>query len=132
MLPCCISCRITILGFAVCDSRETICFPNVLLRSSKFNMGQSRKRLYLVMVRKDVCPNKDQVENLSQVITKVLPSTLTTGWRNVWDLGFIGRETLPEIRKYTAKVLEEMQREPTFPEVAQDSLKADIVFLPCN
>ena len=57
----------------------------------------------------DVCPDKDQVENLAQVTTKVLPSTLTMGWRNAWDFGSIPRETLPEIRKYTKKVLEEMQ-----------------------
>ena len=79
------------------------------------------------MVRQDVCPDKDQVENLAQVITKVLPSTLVMGWRNAWDVGSINRETLPEIRKYTKKVLEEMQRDPTFPEVSQDSLKVDVV-----
>lgn len=46
-----------------------------VLRSSKFCLPQSRKRLYIIMVRDDVCDEKT-VQNLGEIVQKVLPQAM--------------------------------------------------------
>ena len=74
----------------------------------------------------DVCPDKDQVENLAQVTTKVLPSTLTMDGGMPGTLvpypGKPYQKSASTPRKYSKKC-----RDPMFPEVSQDSLKVDVV-----
>ncbi|CAK9023468.1 PARP-type domain-containing protein (Fragment) [Durusdinium trenchii] len=47
----------------------------MILESSKFQLPQSRKRLYIVMVRKDIC-DEAIVKNLGEVVGKVLPHAM--------------------------------------------------------
>ncbi|CAK9034023.1 PARP-type domain-containing protein (Fragment) [Durusdinium trenchii] len=46
-----------------------------LAKSSKFCLPQSRKRLYIIMVRDDVCDEKT-VQNLGEIVQKVLPQAM--------------------------------------------------------
>jgi hypothetical protein len=78
-------------------------------------MAQSRKRVFVVLVRKDVCPHPSMVQNIGELVTKVLPHSFETPFG-----GEGTRERIQDIMKYNRKILEEMGREPTFPPPAKD------------
>lgn len=78
-------------------------------------MAQSRKRLFIVMVRRDVCPNRELVDNISKLVCKVLPFSFVMPQR------YRPRETVQEICHYNTKILEELGRPRTMPEMSQDS-----------
>lgn len=47
-------------------------------RSSKYRMAQSRRRLFIVMVRRDICPHPELVDNIAKLVCKVLPFSFVT------------------------------------------------------
>ena len=84
-------------------------------RSSAFHMAQTRKRVFVVLVRKDVCPHASMVQNIGELVTKVLP--------HAFDSPFGGggtRERVHDLLKCNRTILKQMDREPTFPPPAKD------------
>lgn len=84
------------------------------LRSSKYHMAQSRKRIFVVMIRADVC-GPTYAQQLGRIITEVLPHATYNE-----NGGALYRENIQDLRAYTQKILAEMEREPTTPPISQD------------
>lgn len=70
-------------------------------------MAQTRRRIFIVMVREDIC-DETFAEQLSRVITDVLPHALYNEHG-----GPPYRETIQDLMKYNRSVLEVMGKEPT-------------------
>ncbi len=77
-------------------------------------MAQSRRRIFIVMIREDIC-DETFAEQLSRVITDVLPHALYNEHG-----GPHYRETIQDLIKYNQSVLESMDKQPTRPPVCQD------------
>lgn len=81
-------------------------------------MAQSRRRLFIVMIRSDVCSD-DFVQNIGNLVCKVLPFSFHADV----PCGPYSRETVGQIRLFTNEVLKQLQMEPTMPEPSQDILR---------
>lgn len=81
-------------------------------------MAQSRKRLFIVMVRSDVCSD-DLVQNIGDLVCKVLPFS----YHADVPFGAYSRETIGQIRAFNAEVLKQLHLKPTMPEPSKDSAK---------
>lgn len=82
-------------------------------------MAQSRKRIFLVMVRDDLVPHSGLVHTLGEVINKVLPHAFDSYSPSGSNL--YGRETVQQIRAYTHHILSQMGMEQgTQPPQSQD------------
>ena len=77
-------------------------------------MAQSRRRIFIVMIRADVC-GPTYAQQLGKIITDVLPHATYNE-----NGGYLYRENLQDLRAYTKKILTEMEREPTPPPISQD------------
>ena len=81
-------------------------------RSSKYRMAQSRRRLFIVMVRRDICPHPELVDNIAKLVCKVLPFSFVTPQH------CRPRETVQEICHYNTKTLEDLGRPRTMPDMS--------------
>ena len=84
------------------------CVPECVLRSAQFGLPQSRRRLYILMVRKDLL-DASEFRNLKHIISYVLPNQ------------FPRRGTIQEMQAYNRDVMKSMNTVPLFPTVAKDS-----------
>lgn len=85
-------------------------------------MAQTRRRIFIVMVREDIC-DETFAEQLSRVITDVLPHALYNEHG-----GPHYRETIQDLMKYNRSVLEVMGKEPTLPPISQDRVDHFLLF----
>lgn len=85
------------------------------LRAANFCMAQSRKRLFILMVRNDVA-DAEVTNNLASIIKQVLPHAMHL------NSGSAGaqRETLHEHKAYVTRVLGLLGKIPTVPDIAKD------------
>ena len=84
-------------------------------RSSKFHMAQSRKRIYVVLVRTDVV-SKRIVYSLDQIVNAVLPRAIYTCESDDSHI----RETVQQVRYHNVQILEALERAATMPAVSQE------------
>ncbi|CAK9042246.1 Hypothetical protein (Fragment), partial [Durusdinium trenchii] len=82
----------------------------MILETSHYQVPQTRKRLYMVLARKDVC-SEEVVVNLPEIAGKVLSEAMREASR---------RPTIQEIMAHNRQVLQILERRPTFPAVSQD------------
>lgn len=76
-------------------------------------MAQSRERIFIVLIRKDVCSSTFACE-LGELINNVLPYAMYP-YRPQST-----RETVQDIHAYTSRVLNTLELEPTLPVPSQD------------
>ena len=79
-------------------------------------MAQSRKRIYVIMVRDDICPSPLAMK-LGEIINLVLPNAL---YKAEGDDGYFVRETIHNIMAYDKAVLHTMGAQHVKPRVSQD------------
>lgn len=72
------------------------------------------------MIRQDVCPDFDLVDNIAKLVCKVLPFS----WYPVPAERYQARETVHEIRQYNRVVLSEMDKKETEPPVSQERVQS--------
>jgi len=70
--------------------------------------------VFVVLVRKDICPNQAVAQNIGEMVSKVIPQFDSPHG------GQADRETVQQLMAYNRAVLSDLGREPTFPPPSQD------------
>lgn len=73
------------------------------------------QRVFVVLVRKDICPNQAVAKNIGEMVSKVIPHAFDSPHGGQAD-----RETVQQLMAYNRAVLSDLGREPTFPPPSQD------------
>ena len=104
------------LSFASVDCRHYIdidyrdLLHTVLLRTAHFQVPQTRKRLYIVLIRKDIC-GYSTVADIGEVAGKVLSQAMRLSAR---------RPTIGELMSHNRTVLNMMDATQTDPPPSKD------------
>ena len=89
-------------------------------------MAQSRKRLFVVLVRTDICPHRDAALNIGELASKILTHALNRSDRPPQHPDHTyRRETVQQMRAYASGVLKALGKEPTLPGVSQDRVTGE-------
>lgn len=82
-------------------------------------MAQSRKRLFVISIRMDVCPYEELARNVCQLVTKVLPHAFDMPE----DDNNRARESIQEICEYNTDVMNSLGKSPTLPSSSKDPFR---------
>jgi hypothetical protein len=66
--------------------------------------------VFVVLVRKDICPNQAVAQNIGEMVSKVIPHAFDSPHGGQAD-----RETVQQLMAYNRAVLSDLGREPTSP-----------------